>query len=533
MAGQASTRAALATRHHVWLLAAYLAAAGAAVVLVNLHDRALAREDALRRAQLLVARNLAVHRYVNRELKPALVDAMEAAAAPRRFDPRWMSSGYFVRRIDELAREEGEGGEEHQVRETAIDARTPSSEADPYERAFIQDARRDPELEVRTAVRVLAGRPYLELLHRGDRIEVSCLRCHSAPAAAPSGLVERYGAARAFGRQVGQLVSAVSVRVPLEGAYAAANAASLRLSLALLAVLATLFGVQLALERSLLAAPARLAGEEGAGSAAERGRDDPRSAAAGAARERVVRAGEEGRRVAALGRFAGGVAHELNNVLTAIRGYTGLLLDALPEGDPRREDVLELQRAGERGAVLARQLHAYGRRDPDLRVVDPNAVVARAEALVRPLVPPDVRVVLDLAPGAAPVRADPAELEQVVVALAVNARDALPGGGNVVIRTRTVEVPGPEAPAPPVPAGRWLVLSVTDDGAALDPDALASAFEPFFPARGPGAARGLGLAAVEAMARGSGGAARVESAPGRGAAFQVWLPAAPGPVDPG
>lgn len=545
MAGRATAHSTLATHLQLWLAAAYLAAAIGAVALVHGHGRALAREEARRRAELLVERDLAIHHYVNRELKPALVEVMGAPGATRRYDPRWMSSNYVVRRIDEIARDESDGGERHYDRESAIDARNPSSEADPYERAFIEDARRDPGLEARTTVRVLAGRAYLEVLHRGESIEPSCLRCHSVPSAAPAGLVERYGATRAFGRELGQLVSAVSVRVPLDPAYAAADAASLRLSLALLAVLAALFVAHLALQRRLLLAPlarlAQRAGDEAAREAAERAREAERRATALAASsagvERTVRAQEQSRRVAALGRFAGGVAHEVNNVLTAVRGYAGLLLDALPDGDPRREDALEIRRACDRGAALGRQLHAFGHRDPGARrVLDPNRVVARVEETVRPLLPAEVRIVLDLAPDAAPVCVDPAELEQAVVALAVNARDALREGGRVVVRTRTVEGPLPEAAvaagAPAVP-GRWLVLSVADDGAALDAAALESAFDPFFPGRGREGARGLGLAAVEAMARAGGGAATVESAPGAGTTFRVWLPAAAGPVDEG
>jgi signal transduction histidine kinase len=149
--------------------------------------------------------------------------------------------------------------------------------------------------------------------------------------------------------------------------------------------------------------------------------------------------------------------------------------------------------------------------------------------MIRPLVPADVSVLLELAPGAGPVRADPGQLEQVVVTLAVNARDALAGGGRIVIRTRTVTLPGPEAPADRVAPGRWLVLSVADDGPGLDEEDLENVFEPFFVTRGRDAASGLGLAAVQAVVRQNGGTVTAESAPGLGATFRVWLPVAEGP----
>jgi signal transduction histidine kinase len=482
-----------------------------------------------------VDRNLAIHRFFNRELKPALFEVMESTQAQRRFDPRWMSANYAVRRINETAREGAADGEGYYYKESAIDARSPSNEADPYERAFLDEARAHPDLEVRTTVRVLAGRAYLEVLHRGEVMEASCLRCHSTPAAAPPGLVERYGAARSFGRQPGELVSAISVRVPLDGAYAEANAFSLRLSVALIAVLAALFGAALVLQRRLVLVPLeRICAEE----AERHGEEIERQIAhrtaallgANSELERTIREREQARRADALARFAGGVAHEFNNVLTAVRGYASLLLDASPPGDPRREDVLELQRAGERGSALTRQLHAFGRRDDAApRVLDPNRLVTHVEEMIRPLVPANVSVLLELAPGAGPVRADPGQLEQVVVTLAVNARDALAGGGRIVIRTRTVTLPGPEAPADRVAPGRWLVLSVADDGPGLDEEDLENVFEPFFVTRGRDAASGLGLAAVQAVVRQNGGTVTAESAPGLGATFRVWLPVVEGP----
>jgi signal transduction histidine kinase/ActR/RegA family two-component response regulator len=556
----------LAARLQLWLAAAYLVAATAIVVLVNVRDRRLALDEARRDAHLLLERNLAIHRFLSRELRPSVFAAMpEPDASP--FDERWMSSTYAVRRIDAFAHEDGTATRDFYYKESAINARSPGNEADAFEREFIEDARRDPSLEVRVTERVIAGRAYLEVLHRGDTMEASCLRCHSDPAAAPPGLVERYGNVRSFGRPVGQLVSAVAVRVPLDRAYAAANAFSLRLSLALVGVLAALYAVQLLFQSRLVFAPiarlraeaARLSGRPQAfaalelpphpelrdltaafnrmGAAVARHREElertveERTEALVAASrelERTTREREHARKIEALGRLAGGVAHDFNNLLTAVHGYTSLLLESLPEGDPRREDVLEIERAGSRASALTRQLLAFSRRDVVTpRVLDPNRVVEELDGMLRRLIREDVRLELDLAPGAGPVRADPGQLEQIVVNLAVNARDAMPAGGRMVVRTRNVAIPGPEAPPDPLPEGRWLMLSVEDSGVGMDPETLANAFEPFFTTKRE-AGTGLGLATVQAVVRQCGGAVVAESALGRGSVFRVWLPAVEG-----
>jgi signal transduction histidine kinase len=401
-------------------------------------------------------------------------------------------------------------------------------------------------------------------------MEASCLRCHSIPAAAPPGLVERYGAARSFGRHVGQLVSAISVRIPLDAAYAEANDFSLRLSVALLGVLVALFGVQVLFQRRLVFAPinrlrvaaGRLSDRDRSfeplalpphpelaeltvafnrlAESVARNRADlerqvaDRTAAlvaASAELERTTREREHARKVEALGRLAGGVAHDFNNVLAGIRGFTSLLLDTIPPGDARREDVLEIDRAGERASTLTRQLLAFSRRDPVApRVLDPNRVLTQLEPMLRRLLPQDVHVVLELSPEGVPIRADPTQVEQIVVNLAVNARDAMPEGGRIVVRTRAVTIP-PEANPEGLSPGCWVLLSVEDTGVGMDPETLQNAFEPFFTTKKRDAGTGLGLATVQAVARQCGGAVGVESALGRGSTFRVWFPLAAGAVE--
>jgi signal transduction histidine kinase/ActR/RegA family two-component response regulator len=227
--------------------AAYVVAAGLAVLLVNAHDRRVATAEAEERAFLLLDRNRAVAQLFAREL---------AASAPLPVghpDASWMTSDRAVRDLDRLAAELG--GRRTVSRNAALNARIPVNEADAEERAFIEATERDPALERRALVRVLDGEPWVEALHRGDRMQASCLRCHGDPLAAPAQLLAVFGRERAFGHREGDLAFAVSVRVPLADAFARANAFSLRLSAWLLGGLALLFLAQVWVERRVVLGP--------------------------------------------------------------------------------------------------------------------------------------------------------------------------------------------------------------------------------------------------------------------------------------
>ncbi len=190
--------------------AAILLVAGlAAVVLVNRSQRAAALDIAEVRARGILDRTIALHGFLNDELKPAVFDLPGARQAA--FDRRWMSSSYAVRRVEELVQAGGPRTLEY--KESAIGARHPGSEASPPEREFIEAARQDPSLVFRSSVREIDGKPFLEVLRRGEVAEERCLRCHGDPATAPAGIVATYGAERAFHWTPGTLVSAVSVRV--------------------------------------------------------------------------------------------------------------------------------------------------------------------------------------------------------------------------------------------------------------------------------------------------------------------------------
>jgi signal transduction histidine kinase len=225
-----------------------------------------------------------------------------------------------------------------------------------------------------------------------------------------------------------------------------------------------------------------------------------------------------------LGRLAGGVAHDFNNLLTVILSHAQLAEAELPPGSPLRELVAPIREAAERASGLTRQLLAFARKQVvKPRVLDVNEVIADVARLLRRLLGESVAV--ELRPGEAiwPVRADPGQLEQVLVNLAVNARDAMGGKGVVTIATARTVLGAPEARALGVEPGDWVLLSVQDEGAGMDEPTLRRAFEPFFSTKGE-RGTGLGLATCHGIVQQAGGRIWAESAVGHGSTFHVLLP---------
>jgi two-component system cell cycle sensor histidine kinase/response regulator CckA len=219
----------------------------------------------------------------------------------------------------------------------------------------------------------------------------------------------------------------------------------------------------------------------------------------------------------AVGRLAGGVAHDFNNILTAIVGCAGLVLDGLPPGHPAREDAEEIRRAGEQAAVLTRQLLTFSRRDQGLpRVVDLREVFGGMRKMLQRLLPADIELDMGVPDQLGAVRVDPSQAEQVLLNLVVNAGDAMPDGGRVVVALRDEPCGGGGLPGPCVS------LTVTDTGVGMDETTRARIFDPFFTTKSQGT--GLGLATVRDVVAQSGGAVVIESAPGRGASFRVYWP---------
>ncbi|HWS15862.1 MAG TPA: PAS domain S-box protein [Candidatus Methylomirabilis sp.] len=234
----------------------------------------------------------------------------------------------------------------------------------------------------------------------------------------------------------------------------------------------------------------------------------------------------QSQKMEAVGRLAGGVAHDFNNLLTAISGYSDLLLHRLPAYSTLRRDVEEIRRAGDRAAGLTRQLLAFSRRQVlQPKVLDLNTVVTTMEQMLRRLIGEDIELSTDLSPSLGPVKADPGQIEQVIVNLAVNARDAMPGGGRITIGTVDVDLSPSYASAQPgVRPGPHVLLSVSDTGRGMSDEAQAHLFEPFFTTKERGKGTGLGLATVYGIVQQSGGHIRVTSTAGSGTTFLIYLP---------
>jgi len=226
----------------------------------------------------------------------------------------------------------------------------------------------------------------------------------------------------------------------------------------------------------------------------------------------------------AVGRLAGGIAHDFNNLLTAIVGYAELVLEKLPAEDRCRGNVQEIERAGRSAAALTRELLAFSRKQVLQPVVlNINDVVSETDNLMRRLMGEDVEVALDLAPDVALVRADRSQLEQVLLNLAANARDAMPDGGRVTIGTHMTDGVTGHA-ATPCLTGQHVVLTMRDNGQGMTPEVRRRVFEPFFTTKDAGKGTGLGLSTVYGIVAQSGGQVWVESEVGRGATFFVALP---------
>jgi len=234
----------------------------------------------------------------------------------------------------------------------------------------------------------------------------------------------------------------------------------------------------------------------------------------------------QAQKMESIGRLAGGVAHDFNNLLTVINGYSDLLLAQSAGEDPTRDLLTQISQAGERAARLTRQLLAFSRRQVlQLEAVALNAVVKDMQRMLQRLIGEDVQLVTELEPDLQQVMADYGQLEQVVVNLAVNARDAMPDGGTLCIRTTQMEVD--EAfcrQHPPMSSGLWCRLDVSDTGMGMSPDLVTRIFEPFFTTKEEGKGTGLGLATVYSIVKQMGGYIWVDSTPGQGTTFSIYFP---------
>jgi two-component system, cell cycle sensor histidine kinase and response regulator CckA len=234
----------------------------------------------------------------------------------------------------------------------------------------------------------------------------------------------------------------------------------------------------------------------------------------------------QAQRLEAVGQLAGGIAHDFRNLLTAIRGYADLVRRNLGPDDRNRADLDQVVLAADRATELTGQLLAFSRRQVlQPRIVDPAEVVMGVAPMLRRLLGEHIELVIHAAPDLERVRADPSQLEQIIVNLAVNARDAMPGGGTLTIETANVDLDAEySAVHADVVPGPYLALIVSDTGTGMDASTSARVFEPFFTTKAPGIGTGMGLATVRGIVQQSGGSIFVYSEPGFGTSFKVYLP---------
>jgi two-component system, cell cycle sensor histidine kinase and response regulator CckA len=249
------------------------------------------------------------------------------------------------------------------------------------------------------------------------------------------------------------------------------------------------------------------------------------------AEERLLRQEEQLRqaqKMEAVGQLSGGIAHDFNNLLAVIIGYGESMEQRLAPNDPLRKSAEEIRKAGERAAALTHQLLAFSRQQVlQPKILDLNVLVSDMGQMLRRLIGMDIELSTQLAPQLGRVKADQSQIEQVVVNLVVNARDAMPEGGNLIIETSNLEVDDDLSNNLPfLHPGAYVLLTVKDTGIGMDANTRRHIFEPFFTTKGPGKGTGLGLATVYGVVKQSGGGVTVESEPGKGSTFKIYLPQA-------
>jgi two-component system cell cycle sensor histidine kinase/response regulator CckA len=237
---------------------------------------------------------------------------------------------------------------------------------------------------------------------------------------------------------------------------------------------------------------------------------------------------QQSQKLEAVGRLASGIAHDFSNVLTTVQGYAALLLEDLPAKDPRRSDLEEIMRAASHAADFTHQLHTFSRKQMiEPRLIDVNAVISDLEKMLGRMIGEDIALTVQLGPGPLSVVADRTHLEQILMNLALNARDAMPRGGTISIYTHALRVqPGQERAHGGAPPGGYITIDVGDTGTGIAPEVLEHMFEPFYTTKEPGKGTGLGLSTVYGIVKQNKGFINVASRVGSGTRFSIYLPEA-------
>jgi len=235
----------------------------------------------------------------------------------------------------------------------------------------------------------------------------------------------------------------------------------------------------------------------------------------------------------AVGRLAGGVAHDFNNLLMVISGYTEVLMEQIEPGHALHQKVQAIQQAADRATTLTRQLLAFSRKQLlELKVVDVNTIVSDMERLLRPLIGEDIELSTRLAPNLGRSRADAGQLEQVIMNLVVNSKDAMPDGGKIIIQTANVSLDASyRRDHTFIQPGSYVMISVTDTGVGMDKETQSRIFEPFFTTKEKGKGTGLGLSTVYGIVKQSGGYVFAQSEVGQGTTFRIYLPQVEGEAE--
>lgn len=516
-----------------------------AAVLVVFAVRESHRQTALRyahdEARILADYSLAVHMYFTHELKPPLFEVTDGLLGPEYFEPSWMSSTYAVREMvayfDELS-DEG-----YYYKECAIDARSPENEADEVERQFIAECEKDPDLVESSGVRDIDGDTYYVLMRRAETMEESCLRCHSSPERAPGDLVDIYGPVRSFHREVGQVASVISIRIPIEEPYEQADIAAASLSIWLLGILVLGFFVLLAFTNSRVSAPLGLLRQRAVSILSREGDvSEPDPAGVSPRADEILELAKamsamsaridtqmqalrdtnedliEANRVRS--RFLANMSHELRTPLNSIIGFVGVVLQGMA-GDLTEEQAKQLRMAHNSALhlhELVENVLDYSALEAGKASIEPTEFVMGdlVHWVVDPLGPEARAKGLELVVSGdldQRVFSDRLRVGQILRNLVHNAIKFTDDGYvRVEAHARDAEVE----------------ITVSDTGIGIPADRIHEVFDEYTQIEDLREAKprgtGLGLALVRAYARMLGGDVSVQSVHGKGSTFTLTLP---------